>query len=129
MPGTAATACLQPSMIAVTDAVALVARRKRDGEAAGIGRGVDRGDADHGDDAGHVRILAHRALDRGLQPLHLGKGDVLAALGHRGDQAGVLQRQEALRNDDVEPDGRDQRRGGDQQRERSWRSTHSRVRR
>ena len=35
--------------------------------------------------------------------------DLLPAFHHREDEAGVLQRQEALRNDDVEPDGRDQR--------------------
>ena len=39
-----------------------------------------------------------------LQPLHLGERDLLSALHDGEDEAGVLQRQESLRNDDVEPD-------------------------
>ena len=97
--------------------LALVARAQRDGEPAGIRRGVDRRHADDGDDPGHVGVLADRGLDLGLQPLHLGERDLLPALHHREDEAGILQRQESLRDDDVEPDGRDQRGGGHQQRQ------------
>ena len=41
--------------------LALVARAQRDGEPAGIGRGIDRRHADHRDDAGHLGVLADRA--------------------------------------------------------------------
>ena len=40
---------------------------------------------------------------------HLGEGDLGARLHHRRDEAGVLQRQEALGHDHVEADGDDQR--------------------
>ena len=64
---------------------------------AGIRRRVDRRDADDRDHAGDVGILADRRLDLVLQPLHLGERDLVAAFHHREDQAGVLLRQEALR--------------------------------
>ena len=48
--------------------------------------------------------------------LHFVEGDVGAGLRHRGDQAGVLQRQEAFRHDDVEKNGGGQRRQRHQQR-------------
>ena len=64
--------------------------------------------------SGSCRIAVRDEL---LQPLHLGEGDFGAGFGHGGDQAGVLQRQEALRHDDVEPDGRQQGDEGHEQRE------------
>ena len=110
--------------------LALVARPQRDGEPPGIGCGVERRHADHRHHAGHVRVLADRGLDLVLQPLHLGERDFLPAFRHGDDQAGVLLRQEALRDDDVEPDGRDQRVATVTSSVRvSWRSTHSRLRR
>ena len=100
------------AMIAADQIVALIARLERDRDAPGIGRGVERGDAQHRNDAGDVRIGADQVLDLALLALHRLEGDVGAGFRHRGDQAGVLQRQEALRHHDIEPDGggeRDQR--------------------
>ena len=68
MPGIGATACLQPSTISVTNSRAVVARLQRDGEPAGVGRRIDRADADERDHAGHVRILADRVGHLRLQP-------------------------------------------------------------
>ena len=65
--------------------------------------------------SGSLRIASSTC---GLQPLHLGERDLLPAFHDGEDEAGVLQRQEALRNDDVEPDGRDQRGRGHHERER-----------
>ena len=48
--------------------------------------------------------------------LHLGERDLLAGLGGGLDQAGVLQRQEALRHDDVEGQRGDEGGGRDEQR-------------
>ena len=97
---------------------ALVARAQRDGEPPGIRRGVDRRHPDDGHDAGHVGILADRALDGCLQPLHLGERDLLPAFHDREDEARVLQRQEPLGNDDVEPDRRNERGAGHDERQR-----------
>ena len=52
------------SITVVTGVLAHVARAQRDGEPAGVRRGVDRRDADHRHDAGHLRVLADRRLDR-----------------------------------------------------------------
>ena len=126
MPGMPATACLQPRDDRIdAGRAALIARLQRDGEPAGIGRGVERAGADHRDHAGHVRIGADRRSSTWVcTALHFGEGDVGAGLRHRDDHAGVLQRQEALGHDDVEADGGDQRR---QRRPagsaRWWRST------
>ena len=49
-------------------------------------------------------------------PHHLDDGNVLRGLGHAGDQAGILLREEALRNDHEEIDRQRQRREEDQQR-------------
>ena len=113
-PGIGATSLLQPvddrsspSRVRWSRGRSVMASRPALGVAL-IGR-----DADHRTTtpvtSGSLRIAA---LDHGPQPLHLGERDFCAAFHHREDEAGVLQRQKALRNDDVEPDGGDQRAGG-----------------
>jgi hypothetical protein len=62
------------------------------------------------------RVLADGRLDVGAQPLHLGERDLVAAFHHREDQTRVLLRQEALRNDQIEPEGRGH--GGEQHQQR-----------
>ena len=94
------------SMIVVTRRLALVARLQRDGEPAGIGRRVERADADHRNDAGHVGVACGSVRDCACRRCISANETSAAGFDHRGDQAGVLQRQEALRDDDVEPDGR-----------------------
>ena len=81
---------------------ALLARLQADGEPSGVGRGVERADADQRDHAGDVRIGAHDRFDLRLPPLHFGERDIDAGFGNGGDLPGVLQRQEAFRDDDVE---------------------------
>ncbi len=116
MPGMPATASFSRAMMVSTCALRVIARLQGDGEPAGIGRGVERADADHRHHAGDVGVGADRVFDRALAALHFGEGDVGAGFGHRRDQAGVLQRQEALRHDDVEENGGGQRRQRHQQR-------------
>ena len=69
---------------------ALILRLQGDGEVAGIGRGVDRADADHRHDAGDVGIGSDERFDLVLAALHLIERHIGRGFGHRGDQAGVL---------------------------------------
>ena len=76
---------------------------------------VGGADADDGHDAGDVGIAPEDGLDLSLQGQHALERDVLSGFRHDGEEARILLRHEALRNDDVEPDGRDEgRRGGHQ---------------
>ena len=89
------------------------ARFQRHHQAADIGGGVDRTRADHGDDAGHIRVSLDRAGGLGLAALHFRKGNVGTRFGHRGDGGRVLQRQEALGSDDIQDQGCGDGREGD----------------
>ena len=95
--------------------IALAARLEGDGEAAGVGRGVERAGADEGGDAGDGGIVLDDIRRLNLQRRHRGNGDVLRAFRGGDDGAGILLRQEAFRNDDVEDDGAGQGGGGDEQ--------------
>ena len=82
--------------------VALVARLQRDEQAAVVAGAAAA--ADRHRDRGHVRIGLHDLAELLLMPLHVGEGNVLAGLRGGGDQAVVLLRKEALRDDDEQID-------------------------
>ena len=114
--GDGADLLLQPVDDGGDVGLALVARLEGDLQVAGVGRGVERADADDRDDARHVGVGADGVGDLVLQLHHLGEGDLRAGLHHRLDEPRVLQRQEALGHDHVEADGDDQRADRRQQR-------------
>ena len=97
------------------DAGALAARLERDGELAGVGGGVDRAGAHEGGDAGDIGVVLHDRNDARLQFRHLGDGRALRGFDDGGDDAGVLLRQEALGDGDVEQHRADQGQHGDEQ--------------
>ena len=98
--------------------LALITRSQRDRQPGRIWCRIDRRDADDRHDSGDIGILADGALHRGLQPLHLAERDLLPAFHDRENEARVLQRQEPLGNDDVEPDRRNERGAGHDERQR-----------
>ena len=59
------------------------------------------------------RILQHDRAERLLMAHHVGEGNVLRGFGDAGDQAGVLLREEALRDDHEEIDREAERREED----------------
>ena len=98
--------------------VALVVRLERDQQAAGIERLVGAVDADERADVDDVRILQHRLGKLVLQVRHGVIGNALRGLGDGLDQAGVLHREEAFRDQHVEQNGQRQGQHGDRQRRR-----------
>jgi hypothetical protein len=97
---------------------ALVARLEVDQHAARVEGRVGAVDADEGAQALDVGILEDRRGQRVLALDHGVEGDRLRRLGHGLDQAGVLHREEALRDDDIEHDRQHDGADGDQQGER-----------
>jgi hypothetical protein len=73
-------------------------------------------DADERGDARDGGVLEEHARKRALPVRHRREGDRLRRLGDAEDRAGVLDREEPLRDDDVEHDRQCQHRDGDQQR-------------
>ncbi len=64
---------------------------------------------------GDVRIGADAGGDRLLQLVHFGKGDRRLGFRDRGDQPGILRRQEPLGDDDIKQKRRGERRCGQKQ--------------
>ena len=89
----------------------MAARLDVDQHPPGVQRIVGAIDPDIGRDAGDIRILGQRLGQLVLQGGHASVGDGLRRLGHPLQQAGILGREQALGDDDVEQ-GRD-RQGGD----------------
>ena len=96
--------------------LALVARLEGDLQVAGVGRGVERAHAHHRDHAFHVGVLGRLLADVALQPLHLGERHLGAGLHDSCDEPGVLQRQKALGDEEIEADGEKQRGEGHDER-------------
>ncbi len=71
--------------------------------------------ADQRGNAGHRRVLLNDGGRLQLQRGHGRNGNILRRLGGYDDGAGILLRQEALRYDDIQQHGADQRGGGDHQ--------------
>ena len=109
MPGIVATACSSRSTTPATSTPRSARRLQGDFQVRDVGGRVELADADDGDDTLDGGILAHRRGHLGLQAAQLGERDLRLGLQHGGDKAGVLRRQEALRNDDVQPDRDEQR--------------------
>ena len=83
---------------------------RRDEHAAGIGCSALA--AGKGDDAGHGRIFADRGGKPRQQMLHRLVRRVLVGHDRTGQASGVLLREEAFRNDDVQVDRKGQREQG-----------------
>jgi hypothetical protein len=109
---------LQPRM--TSDApFALRQRLEVDLDAAAVERRVRAVDADERGQALDRGILEDLRGQLLLQARHLGERHALVRLGDALDLAGVLHREEALRNDDVEEDRDRQRRDRDHQGQRA----------
>ena len=79
-----------------------------EGEMRDIQRRVRGAGADHGHDAEYVWVLADHLLDRGLQRLHALERYVRRGHGIGGEKAGILIRQEAFRDGEVQHNRQDQ---------------------
>ena len=101
-------------MICCADAVALVARLQRDEHVAVVAGAAAAADVHR--DRGDVGIVDHDLAELDLAALHLGEGDVLGGFRGRGDQADVLLREEALRDQDEQIDRQAERGEEDQER-------------
>jgi hypothetical protein len=91
---------------------ALVARLEHDEETAGIGGLGAAGAAGEGAESGDVRIVQQHVAELADDAHHLLGRRVLRGLGETRDQAGVLDREEALGNRDGHDRG--QRHGGEE---------------
>src|SRR5262249_22740960 len=86
-------------------------------DAAGVERGVGAVDPDERGEALDSGISENDVGKSALALGHSGEGNVLRAFRDAEDDASVLNREEALRDVDIEKDGGDQRARGDQQRD------------
>src|SRR5262249_14738239 len=97
----------------------LVARLESDEEPAGI-CGLCASRAAHGGaDRGDIGVLPQHFAELHHEPSHFLRRDILPGFGEACDQAGVLYREEALRNNDVEV--HTERHGGEEHNERDQR--------
>src|SRR5262245_9230434 len=87
------------------DIVTLVQRLETDEQAPTVDGGVEWGGANRRTEAGDRRIGKHDIHRLALQLLHRLEGNVGRSLGAPEDQPGVVLREVALGNLDVEPDG------------------------
>jgi hypothetical protein len=100
-----AVSVLQPADHLGDIRAALVARLQVDQKAAAVERDVVAVDADERGQARDVRIGEDGGGQRLLAVRHAGVGDRLGGLGYALDQAGVLIREEALGNQNVQQRG------------------------
>ena len=115
MPSTFGQRGLQAANDVAGADIALRQRLQIDLDAAAVERGVGAVDADEGRQALDGGILQNHVGERLLAVRHGGKGNVLRAFGNAQDDAGILHREKAFGNIDVEQDGGDQGADGDQQ--------------
>ena len=104
----------QPGDDLLRGRLALVARLQRDEHVAVVAGPAAAADI-HGDGR-DIRVGHHDLAEFLLMPLHVGEGNILAGLGCRGDQADVLLREEAFRDDHEQIDRQSERREEDHQR-------------
>ena len=88
---------------------ALVMGLQDHGQTRRVLRDIERSDAHHANDAGDVGVAAHDGGDLFLQTRNLAEGDIGRRLHIDRDEASVLHGQEALGDDDIEPDRQAQR--------------------
>ena len=88
--------------------LALVERLQIELDTAAVERDIRSIDADEGGKTLHGRVLQNHFSQRLLQLRHLGKRNRLRRFGNSLDNAGILDREKTLRNDDVEINGQGQ---------------------
>ena len=104
--------------------VAFALRLQRDEHAALVERRGRTARPDLIADRGDRRVLQHDVGDRFDALGHVDEGDVLPGLGDAENEAGVLLREEALGNDDVEHAGDDDGREHDHERDEAVAQRH-----